>query len=59
VADVYDAMLTPRPYGSVHTPDEARAELERVAAQQLDANVVAAFLRVLDGARPQRAAQAV
>jgi len=59
VADVYDAMLTPRPYGITRTPDEARVELERVAAQQLDANVVAAFLRVLDRAVPQQAARAV
>lgn len=48
VADVYDAMLTPRPYGPTRNPAEARAELERVAATQLDENVVAAFLRVLE-----------
>jgi HD-GYP domain-containing protein (c-di-GMP phosphodiesterase class II) len=48
-ADVYDAMLSPRPYAPTRTPDEARAELERVASTQLDANVVEAFLRVLDG----------
>jgi HD-GYP domain-containing protein (c-di-GMP phosphodiesterase class II) len=48
VADVYDAMLTPRPYGPTRTPAGARAELERVATTQLDANVVAAFLGVLD-----------
>jgi HD-GYP domain-containing protein (c-di-GMP phosphodiesterase class II) len=48
VADVYDAMLTPRPYGPTRTPAEARAELQRVSATQLDANVVEAFLRVLD-----------
>lgn len=50
VADVYDAMQTPRPYGPTRSAAEARAELERVAATQLDANVVAAFLRVLDRA---------
>ena len=50
VADVYDAMLTPRPYGPTRTPAEARAELVRVSATQLDAHVVAAFLRVLDRA---------
>ena len=52
VADVYDAMLSDRPYVPARTPDEARVELGRVAAKQLDANVVEAFLRVLDG--PQR-----
>jgi HD-GYP domain-containing protein (c-di-GMP phosphodiesterase class II) len=51
VADVYDAMLSQRPYAPARTPDEAREELQRVAARQLDANVVEAFLRVLDGPR--------
>jgi HD-GYP domain-containing protein (c-di-GMP phosphodiesterase class II) len=57
VADVYDAMLSERPYVNALTPDEARLELERVAAKQLDAHVVDAFLRVLD--RPRRARRAV
>ena len=48
-ADVYDAMLSERPYAPARTPDEARLELERVASTQLDAHVVDAFLRVLDG----------
>jgi len=48
VADVYDAMLSERPYGPARTPNEARLELERVAATQLDAQVVEAFLQVLD-----------
>ena len=58
-ADVYDAMLSPRPYASPLTPDEARRELERVSATQLDANVVEAFLRVLDGPSRFRRAAAV
>jgi HD-GYP domain-containing protein (c-di-GMP phosphodiesterase class II) len=49
VADVYDAMLSERPYAPAVTPSEARSELARVASTQLDANVVEAFLRVLDG----------
>jgi HD-GYP domain-containing protein (c-di-GMP phosphodiesterase class II) len=57
VADVYDAMRSPRPYGAPKGPDEARAELTRVASTQLDAHVVAAFLRVLEAA-PERAAVA-
>ena len=48
-ADVYDAMLSDRPYAAPLTPEEARRELERAADKQLDANVVDAFLRVLDG----------
>lgn len=48
VADVYDAMLSQRPYAPARTPEEAREELERVSAKQLDANVVEAFLGVLD-----------
>ena len=56
VADVYDAMLSERPYGPARTQDEARLELERVAASQLDAHVVDAFLRVLDEPRRFRRA---
>lgn len=48
VADVYDAMLSPRPYGPTLTAAEAAAELDRVAWSQLDGNVVAAFKRVLE-----------
>jgi HD-GYP domain-containing protein (c-di-GMP phosphodiesterase class II) len=51
VADVYDAMLSPRPYAPALTLEEARLELERVAATQLDAQVVEAFLDVLDRPR--------
>ena len=58
-ADVYDAMLSPRPYAPTRTPEDARAELERVAATQLDANVVEAFVRVLDGPSRFRRAAAV
>jgi HD-GYP domain-containing protein (c-di-GMP phosphodiesterase class II) len=56
VADVYDAMLSHRPYVAALSPGEARLELERVSAKQLDANVVEAFLRVLDGPRRFRRA---
>ena len=56
VADVYDAMLSPRPYAPTLTPEEAQLELERVAATQLDAQVVEAFLDVLDGPRQSRSA---
>jgi HD-GYP domain-containing protein (c-di-GMP phosphodiesterase class II) len=56
VADVYDAMLSRRPYAPARTPQEAREEIERVSAKQLDAHVVEAFLGVLDGPRPARSA---
>jgi HD-GYP domain-containing protein (c-di-GMP phosphodiesterase class II) len=56
VADVYDAMLSARPYAPALTPDEARLELERVASEQLDAHVVEAFLAVLDAPRQARRA---
>jgi len=56
-ADVYDAMLSPRPYAPALALPEARLELERAASTQLDANVVDAFLRVLASpGRSQRAA---
>ena len=57
VADVYDAMLSPRPYAPALTPEEARLELERVAATQLDGHVVDAFLAVLE--RPPQSRSAV
>jgi putative nucleotidyltransferase with HDIG domain len=50
VADVYDAMLSPRPYGPTLDATEAQAELRRVAGRQLDGQVVAALLRVLESA---------
>ena len=58
MADVYDAMLSDAPVRADRARrQEARRELERVAATQLDANVVEAFLRVLDGpSRFRRAA---
>ena len=34
VADVYDAMLSQRPYAAARAPEEARKELERVSAKQ-------------------------
>lgn len=51
VADVYDAMLSPRPYGPSLTAEEARSELQRVAGTQLDGHVVAALLRVIEADR--------
>ncbi|MCW3034385.1 MAG: hypothetical protein JWM60_2730 [Solirubrobacterales bacterium] len=42
--DTYDAIVTDRPYRPARTGGEAREELERVAASQLDPAVVAALI---------------
>ena len=46
--DTYDAIVTDRPYRPARTPQEAEAELRRVAGAQLDVEVVEALLEVLD-----------
>jgi diguanylate cyclase (GGDEF)-like protein/putative nucleotidyltransferase with HDIG domain len=48
VADAYEAMTADRPYRLALGETEARSELVRGAGTQFDADVVAAFLRVLD-----------
>ena len=48
VADAYEAMTADRPYRRALPEPEARNELVRGAGSQFDAEVVAAFLRVLD-----------
>jgi HD-GYP domain-containing protein (c-di-GMP phosphodiesterase class II) len=45
--DTYDAIVTDRPYRRGRSPQEACAELRRVAGAQLDANVVDALLQEL------------
>jgi HD-GYP domain-containing protein (c-di-GMP phosphodiesterase class II) len=40
VADVYDTLVTDRPYRKRRSMDEALAELRRVAGTQLDADLV-------------------
>ena len=45
--DTYDAIVTDRPYRPGRTPEEACAELTRVAGSQLDARVVDAVLAEL------------
>jgi len=51
VCDTWAAMRSDRPYRKAMSDADALAELRRVAGGQLDARVVAAFLRVYD--RPQ------
>ena len=46
VADVYDALVSKRPYKEAWGTDEAIAEVKRSAGSQLDPAVVAAFLRL-------------
>ena len=48
VADAYEAMTADRPYRRALAEADARAELVKGAGTQFDADVVAAFLRVLD-----------
>jgi HD-GYP domain-containing protein (c-di-GMP phosphodiesterase class II) len=49
--DTYDAIVTDRPYRAARSPQEACAELRRVAGAQLDSRIVAAVVAELDGAR--------
>src|SRR6188472_370649 len=44
VADAFDAMTTRRPYRDTRPPDQAMAELRRVAGTQLDPEAVEAFV---------------
>jgi HD-GYP domain-containing protein (c-di-GMP phosphodiesterase class II) len=46
--DTYDAIVGHRPYRPARSPQQARAELRRVAGAQLDPNVVDALLVELD-----------
>ncbi len=47
VADVFDALISHRPYKAPWTTTQARAEIERGAGTQFDPAVVAAFLEVV------------
>jgi HD-GYP domain-containing protein (c-di-GMP phosphodiesterase class II) len=58
VADAYEAMTADRPYRRALGHAEARAELERCVGSQFDADVVAAFLGVLDARQRRRSAGA-
>jgi putative two-component system response regulator len=46
VVDVFDALVSPRPYKKPWLADEAAAEIERGAGTQFDPTVVAAFLKL-------------
>lgn len=55
VADAYSAMTTNRPYRKAMTPEQAEAELRKVAGTQLDPELVRIFLRA--GVSAKRASQ--
>lgn len=46
VVDVFDALVSPRPYKQPWPADEAAAEIERSAGSQFDPTVVDAFLKL-------------
>ena len=48
VADVFDALISARPYKPAWTEAEALAEIESQSGKQFDPFVVEAFLKVLD-----------
>ncbi len=48
ITDTYDAMTSYRPYRSARTDEETLEELARCAGTQLDPDLVAAFLRVIE-----------
>ena len=48
LADVYDALTTPRPYRAVETPEAARAVIDRHSGRQFDPVVASAFLECFE-----------
>jgi HD-GYP domain-containing protein (c-di-GMP phosphodiesterase class II) len=46
LADVYDALTSPRPYKAAWTHEQASAEIVRLRGAQFDPAVVDAFLRL-------------
>lgn len=48
VVDVYDALVSVRPYKAAWTPEQARAEIARQLGVQFDPQVVHAFLGLTD-----------
>ena len=47
IADVYDALVTERPYKKALTKEEAKGELRKLAGVKLDKRIVDAFLETL------------
>jgi len=55
VAQVYDALVTARPYRAAMPPEEALAEIQRQAGYTFDPDIVAAFLRAMQASQPAEA----
>jgi HD-GYP domain-containing protein (c-di-GMP phosphodiesterase class II) len=53
VADAFDAMTSPRPYGPPLPVDEALAEIERCAGTQFDPLVAGVFVELCRAAPPR------
>jgi len=47
IADSYDAMTTERPYGEVRTPEEACAEIARLAGTAYDPELARVFTEII------------
>ena len=48
VADVYDALISERPYKSAWPPEQAIAEIRRMSGSHLDPRIVHAFVHLYD-----------
>ena len=46
VADVYDALISERPYKAAWSPEDAIQEIQRIAGSHLDAHFVEAFVEL-------------
>jgi len=57
VADVFDALISKRPYKEAWPADEALREIRRLAGSHLDPEVVQAFVDVWNGGHIQRILQ--
>jgi putative two-component system response regulator len=57
VCDVYDALVSPRPYKDAWRPSDALAEIASLSGRHFDPELVEAFLELWpDDVRPDRAA---
>ena len=57
VADVFDALISKRPYKDAWPPEVALQEIQRIAGSHLDPEVVQAFVDLWIGGRIQRILQ--
>ena len=53
IADVFDALTQQRPYKAAWPVHDAIAEIDRQRGRQFEPGIVDAFLRVIEGQRPQ------